>query len=342
MAFEVIATPPSRDIICMSEDFEVLSRALQIQIDEAFDAARNSNQSIGLSSVKRSKWNAELPGGFDTDTPDPPGGFIPFKTNETEPSNDDLIPLSLIPSALQLLDFPPDDEEVLQVFHNAAGGWSDAPQTDDLSIVSDKEQGRTVARKDWRAVCAVIISDRKDEDVAGGFLIDEEQVTLTGRGRGNPLQEEGTEDEEDEYDESDNGAYQESSLSSLSSGHASDSESDGYIGEPSSSKAKSKSRGRKSKCTSTSIPSGTPTLRQKRASLDAFALFFPSPVPLTDADLITKRLMFKDIVRVADILKEKIKAEEVCFYLKVCINSIFTTLVSFTGRGDAFFLFHLS
>ena len=299
----------------MSEDFEVLSRGLRIQVDEAFDAALKSNTLIGLSSTKRSKSDSATnsgfacgqAGGFDIECDDPLRGFIPSKANNIQPSDDDLIPLSLIPSALQFLDLPPDDEDVLQVFYNAAGGWSGAPRTDGIFFTNDEKHGRTVTRKDWRAVCAVIIGDRKGEDVAG-VVIDEEQTPLPGV-KESSLQ---VEDSEDEKNGDEDEAYEESSLGSLSSGQASDSDFDEYTAEP-PPQAKPKSRGRKSKHTSASMSYSTPTSRQKRASLDAFALFFPSSLSLTDDVLTTKRLLFKDIVRVAAILKETINAEEVCF-----------------------------
>ena len=302
----------------MLEDFEALSRALQIRVDDAFNAAVNSKSIRPSSSKSTASANPELAGGFDVESDDPPGNFIPPKANNTHPLDGDLIPLSLIPSALQFLDLPPDDEEVLEVFQNAAGGWG-APSTDGVFIASHEGEERVITRQDWRAVCAVIIGDPREEDTAGGFLIDKEQTAPAGVEE-NPLHGKEIEErrnEEEEIDDGDNDdddeAYQESSLSFLSSGQGSDAASDEYNVGPSSLKGKSKSSNRKSKRTSASISYGTPTSHQKRASLDAFALFFPSSLPLTDADLSTKRLMFKDIVRVAAMLKEKIKAEEVCF-----------------------------
>lgn len=50
------------------------------------------------------------------------------------------------------------------------------------------------------------------------------------------------------------------------------------------------------------------TPHQRQACLDAFALFFPDASP---AELPEKKIMMKDIQRVAGLLKEKIKAEEV-------------------------------
>ncbi|KAF8531331.1 hypothetical protein JB92DRAFT_3138871 [Gautieria morchelliformis] len=307
-----------------SEDFEVLSPALKIQVDKAFDAALRSRLSTGSSrKVRRERTTAAIsesaggfviesddsPGDFIIESDDPPGDYIAAsKGNNLQPLDDDLIQLSLIPAALQFLDLPPDDEEVLQVFRNAAGGWGGVTRTHEAFPTPDEDEGGTVTRKDWRAVCAVILGDREDKDGMGRFLVDEEQLAGMQEGLSDEAE---IEDEENDGDEDQDEAYEESSLSSLSSGHDSDPEYEEYTGGASSSKSKSKSNRRNLKRTTASISRDTPTSRQKRASLDAFALFFPSSPPLTDADLAMKQLMFKDIVRVASLLKEKITAEEI-------------------------------
>jgi hypothetical protein len=65
------------------------------------------------------------------------------------------IPLTLIPTALQILDLPPADEEVLAVFENAARGWGGAQ-------VSTGEEG--VSREDFRAVCAALLPEEEDQE----------------------------------------------------------------------------------------------------------------------------------------------------------------------------------
>ena len=297
----------------MSEDFEALPRALQIHVDEAFDAAVKSKHSIGSSRIGQTHppavANSESAGGFIIESDDRRDGFAPTETSDGRPSDDDLIAISLIPSALQYLDLPPDDEDVLKVFRNAAGGWSAATRTDG-SDIGDEERGGTVSRKDWRAVCAVIIGGHESEDAAGGFLIDGENSPV----QGNSICE-GFEGEDGEDGDNEDEAYQASSLnSSLSTRYVSDTDSDEYLAEPSSAKTKTKTSDRKPKQTPVAISHATPTPRQKQASLDAFALFFPSSPSLSDNDLATKRIMFKDIARVAGLLKEKIKAEEVCAF----------------------------
>jgi hypothetical protein len=296
-------------------DFEVLAPALKIQVDKAFDDALRSRLSTGSSrKLRRERTTgaiSESAGGFIIESDDSPGDYTAAsKGNNNQPLDDDLIQLSLIPAALQFLDLPPDDEEVLQVFRNAAGGWGGATRTHKASPSPDEDQGDTVTRKDWRAVCAVILGDHEDKDVVGRFLVDEEQLAGVQEGLSHEAE---IEDEEIDDEEDQDEAYEESSVSSLSSGHDSDPESEEYAVGASSSKFKSTRRNFKR--TSASISHNTPTSRQKRASLDAFSLFFPSSPPLTAADLATKQIMFKDIVRVASLLKEKITAEDVCLAL---------------------------
>ena len=56
------------------------------------------------------------------------------------------------------------------------------------------------------------------------------------------------------------------------------------------------------------------TPRQKAEVRRTFALFFPE---VSDSDLDGKRVMIKDVSRVAELLKEKITVEEVCFFVMV-------------------------
>ncbi|KAJ3511345.1 hypothetical protein NMY22_g15678 [Coprinellus aureogranulatus] len=58
--------------------------------------------------------------------------------------------------------------------------------------------------------------------------------------------------------------------------------------------------------------------KQKQAAFDTFALFFPD---VKEEQLKTKRLMIKDVQRVAGLLKEKIKAEEMIDMLEMFSTS---------------------
>ena len=190
-------------------------------------------------------------------------------------SNPAHIPLSLIPAALARLNLNPDDQDVLQVFHHAASGWS--------SSQSHNEQG--VSRKDFRAVCAVLLDSEPSPsapDGGGGFIIEDEGggfIPTT-----------------DNLDDSD--AYQES-ISSDDSDYA-----DEYIHAGPSKPSK------RPRIANDDPPhSKTLSSHQKQQSRLAFSLFFPD---VADDKLHEQRIMIRDIIRVAGLLKEKIKAEEVC------------------------------
>jgi len=234
-------------------------------------------------------------GGFIPESPLQGGGFLPDSDgeqmdaeygayNSNEPTH---IPLTLIPTALQLLDLPPADEEVLAVFENAARGWGGAQ-------VSTGEEG--VSRKDFRAVCAALLPKEEDQGDGGDGSEDEDESL-----------EESERLQDDEYSE------EESSLSV-------DEDSEEYIGKGKArAKAVAKSRptprgrGNKRKRVDSTDTSDDDrpiriTPRQKAECRKAFALFFPD-VP--ESELDSQRIMIKDIVRVAGLLRDKIKAVEV-------------------------------
>src|SRR5258708_3287907 len=130
-------------------DIANLSKRIWKRIDDAFDRAirgvagssREDSRGVVTSPTVRRRGKALSPsspskggGGFIPESPLVGGGFLPDSDGEEmdavvgvhkldEPSH---IPLTLIPSALQMLDLPPADEEVLAVFENAARGWSGA------------------------------------------------------------------------------------------------------------------------------------------------------------------------------------------------------------------------
>ncbi|KAG8740994.1 hypothetical protein FRC12_015826 [Ceratobasidium sp. 428] len=76
-----------------------------------------------------------------------------------------------IPSLNKMLDLPPDDQEVLTVFRNAASGWENPrprrpkPGSDDdkMEVEEDKDAGLSVSKEDWRAVCAVLLGQQQEE-----------------------------------------------------------------------------------------------------------------------------------------------------------------------------------
>lgn len=177
-----------------------LSHRVLKQIDKAFDkfAIRkvDAGQSPGLDSdrprkrrrVETSTVNlkepsiepggfilensSDAPGGFIIDgVEEPAGGFVVEEEISNSgggfvPEGEDLsteahIPLSSIPAALQLLDLPPDDEEVLQVFRHSATGWTTATGSGRSESNTISELGVTL--QDWRAVCAVLLPSSSND-----------------------------------------------------------------------------------------------------------------------------------------------------------------------------------
>jgi len=294
-------------------DIASLSKRTLKRIDDAFDRAIHRQAASGHSysadwdvvappTVRRRRGEALNPsgssgggGGFIPESPPLGGGFLPDSDSEqididhrTHDSNEPThIPLTLIPTALQILDLPPADEEVLAVFENAARGWGGAQ-------ASIGERG--VSRKDFRAVCAALLPEGEDQE------------DDTDGGDGSVDEGEGVEESEFQQDGED---FEEESSPSA------DEDSDEYTSGKGKARVKavpkSRTRGKKRKrVDSTDISDDDGpiriTPRQKAECRKAFALFFPD-VP--ESELDSQRIMIKDIVRVAGLLREKIKAEEV-------------------------------
>ncbi|GAB1527921.1 hypothetical protein RhiTH_011109 [Rhizoctonia solani] len=157
------------------DEFNTLKPSLRRIIDTAF---------LKLSKQARSK--ATRPPRKKSRLEEPEsdgegGGFVKDDQGEREASEEedhDSIPLSMIPTGLQMLDLPPDDEEavtivpsVLSVFRNAATGWETRPgirrrrsDSDDEGAV-DKDVGLSVSWPDWREVCAVLLNRKEDSKV---------------------------------------------------------------------------------------------------------------------------------------------------------------------------------
>ena len=233
------------------------------------------------------------------------------------------IPFSLIPTALQILDLAPDDEDVLSVFRNAASGWGELKRgradENELERGSNQEDGALVSRKDWRAVCAALLDtgadDRDDVHMDEDGLVDR---SPTGTDR----PEEAPSDSGEDYVQSDGGD---------SDVEVEDDSDDDYRGEgggfvrSKKTKTSPKTRGGtrtlsgKGRSTAESDeeergkePRGL-TTRQKKECRAAFSLFFPD---VTDDELDKQRIRIKDITRVAKLLKEKVTAEEVSAHLE--------------------------
>ncbi|KAF8198634.1 hypothetical protein BJ912DRAFT_1055506 [Pholiota molesta] len=237
-------------------------------------------------------------GGFLIDEPAPPtgGGFLieedtPHRTPSPPSSQPTQIPFSLIPAALQLLDLPPDDPEVLSVFQNAAGGWRSSnvhplASSAGLEIAEEEGEGEWVSRDDWRAVCAVLLEGRDEEEEEG--------------------EDEGDEDVDmsDAYAEPDTA----SPLSDISSPEDSDDEFRLTSTRGTRRKPTRRTRGASASSPIPTSERAKPTPRQRQTALEAFSLFFPD---LSDGEnLPAQRIRVGEIQRAAGVLKEKIKAEE--------------------------------
>ena len=281
--------------------------SLRARIDDAFYSALHPQNRPSHEPV-------EAPGGFLLD--ENLGGFFPtspsasgHETGYVGPERDEqfsYIPLSRIPHALQLLDFPPDDEEVLAVFRNAATGWEDDEPSrrmahrhkrDPTSTSEDNDvtEGR-VSLTDWRAVCGAVMGEAGDDedDREGSSVINGDEILDATGEDSSPELEESSGESSDEY----------------------------RITEPRSRKRSRKSaatsrktRARKTQFTMTrrqsplSPSTGVEiTPRQRRECLKAFLLFFPG-VPEEEAQ--HRRLGVREVNAAATVLKEKIKTEEV-------------------------------
>ncbi|KAJ7749615.1 hypothetical protein B0H16DRAFT_1461028 [Mycena metata] len=248
-----------------TDAFSSLPEYLQHRIDKAF------NQSVASNNAPP----ADSGGGFVADG----GGFIV----DSEPSQ---IPLSAIPTALQRLDLPPDDEQVLLVFKNAASGWSSsANRPEEIGAeAGGAEANLFVSRDDWRSVCAVLLEHHADEyeDSEGGVATDQMNVDSSG--------------EEDEYQAPD----------------AEDSDSDEYMEDgPSTSRRRTRTT-RRSRSPSSSVSSvSTPkklTARQTKTCLETYALFFPTA---SEAELPNQRIKIKDIQELSKLIGDKLKGDEI-------------------------------
>jgi len=276
--------------ICMMDSlFDNLPEQTQLLIDEAFDRAMDQNS--GSDQPTRPSGKSPMPG-----TNDEGGGFIvddnaemsggSFLVENVEKQDPPLqqIPIRLIPSALQLLDLPPDDEEILSVFKNAAFGWASSS----INAFADTDaQEKYVTRDDWRSVCAVLLDSG-----------DNAEGTSEGTSEGSIRAE-----NEDYEMESDYTADQASP--------ANDSDSDEEYREtkkPSARRGKSAQHSRDLASTRLISISTKATKRQRETCLNTFALFFPDA---SSSELPKQIIKVTDLQRLFKLLGEKIKAEEV-------------------------------
>ncbi|ETW75863.1 hypothetical protein HETIRDRAFT_455518 [Heterobasidion irregulare TC 32-1] len=228
------------------------------------------------------------------------------------------IPLSRIPHALQLLDLPPADEQILTVFRNAASGWRTRGLRAGQGEGEEEEEegaGEVVSRRDWRAVCAVLLEGQDEQDGNGD---EDEDVAAMD------VDEDTGDDDDDAGSESSDAssdAYTDAPTPRTRARPAKRARkrragTDSRSPHPAKRRTRTRTTSRQSPGPRSPSPTGPrpPTARQKRAALAAFALFFPDPSgappdPAAPA-LQTKRLGIAEIQRAAGLLREKIKADE--------------------------------
>ena len=262
-------------------------------------------------------------GGFivDDDDGDDGGGFIPEPSppqagpststipidqdpdaqgDESFPDSDSHIPLSLIPAALQILDLPPDDEQVLLVFKNAASGWTSGPASTRRSPGSAGTTEEVISLRDWRAVCSVLLeSNAQDGGADEDNGMDQDRVTR--------MSDELAEDSggsSEEYVQSDPGGDSDDQYPD------DDNYSDTQVKRSTRRRSTRANKGfNESDEEDVEVKKNRPlTTRQKESSRQAFALFFPSSA---DTNLEEQRITISDLVRVSKELNEKITYDQV-------------------------------
>jgi len=277
--------------------FHALPKELQTMIDEAFIATVRPNSSGFQKPMNKSGPPSSGGGGFLMEDNESPGGvfFNDLENAEGEgPEGSNQILLGLIPAALQRLDLPPDDPEVLAVFRNAASGWTSS-SLNSLGISPSTET--YVGRDDWRSVCAVLLEGRApafDDGRSFGnspdsahLDEDDEDASMT-----DDYVEDNSPSQSDLEQEGSDEEYQEAAVGNARRRGNHITSSTRYLSQ----------RARLSE------KPGQPTSRQRQTCLNTFALFFPE-VPFLK--LSEQKIMVADIQRIAKLLGEKIKADEV-------------------------------
>jgi hypothetical protein len=279
--------------------------AFQSRIDDAFYRALSNASSRPVPAN-------DAPGGFVLDNDDElPGGFLPPSPpaialeSRFEPGDDQssYMPLSRIPYALQLLDLPPDDEEVLSVFRNAATGWGDdqpssrqtvrARSSTTTSDDNDVAEER-VSLRDWRAVCNALMDAGEDEDDMG----DDEDPDVA------------CEYPSSELEESSGGSSDEYRITNTRSRKGSRKSTSAAVPDSTRrTRAKKTQSGATRRQSSPSQTTGADiTPRQRRECLQTFLLFFPGVPEEVAKD---RRLGVREVNAAATVLNENIKTEEV-------------------------------
>ncbi|KAJ7605897.1 hypothetical protein FB45DRAFT_879050 [Roridomyces roridus] len=235
---------PSNELMPLRKDADLINTRHR-RIDKGFD------QSVGPS-------HADTGGGFIFSDPDTSDG--------------------------QRLDLPPDDEQVLTVFKNAASGWQVSSNEMDLDGGAE-EESLYVSRDDWRSVLAVLL------EPGGGDEYDDSDDAPPRDSYANSPDE----DDDDEVDPADEYHSPEASDD--------DSDSDEYMEEPAPSTSRAKRTRRRS--SSSSSLQRHPKKLTARQRLDTYGLLFPF-TPQSN-----QRITIKDIQRLTKLIGDTLKSDEI-------------------------------
>ena len=282
--------------------FRSLPRKTQIKIDSAFDLVCKKFTTRSKSEEIPAGGFIPEPGSFIRDSgeggsirkEDTSGGFLRDEQGDLGCGgflNDDeyeeksavyaQMPFSLISRALQHLDLPPDDEEILSVFRNAATGWTSSHDNTSTVNQSHGDKDQFVSRDDWRSVCAVLLEREADVEMADGTA------------------------DSDEYWESE---------AETEEAEGDDDDDDDYIEDPSTSTARRRTRLKGTQISPISSSDNQPqnlTSQQRQTCIDTYSLFFPT----TSAnEVLNQRITIKDLQRVAKLLHEKLTAGDVSHF----------------------------
>ncbi|KZO98461.1 hypothetical protein CALVIDRAFT_535103 [Calocera viscosa TUFC12733] len=334
------------EVQLQTDDLTALPPHLREEIDVAFDrAARASSRTAPADeseSPRRSKRRRLNPepaqedteggfmlyaeegeepasaGGFLPDEPPEAGGFLPSSSPAAAAKKPSHLPLSSIPLALKLLRLPPDDDDVLSTFREAATGWGEGG--------GGEEQG--VSREDWRAVCAVLIGQREElpeeeEDGEDGEELEE------GEEGGFARQEEGEGEEESDLTSSEDWRP-EPQAESYSASDAGSTYEEVTTPSKRAGKGKGKGKGRRAPVEELSeLTYSDLSSRKKREVREAFELFFEETWQGANGNAqgqgqgkgkgkekelpptITRRIGAADVARAAKLLNEKMSPAEI-------------------------------
>ncbi|KAF9788703.1 hypothetical protein BJ322DRAFT_1106673 [Thelephora terrestris] len=241
--------------------------------------------------------------------------------------SDSHIPISLIPIALQILDLPPDDEQVLLVFKNAASGWTSGTASTRGSSRTAEPTEDVVSLRDWRAVCSVLLEpdvqddefDEEDEGIDRDMdLRMSDGVAENSAGSSEEYVESGPEGDPDEQYPDD----------------GDDDYSDTPARRPTRSTRRRSTRANKgigeSDGSDVEIKNKPLTARQKDVSRQAFAMFLSSSA---DGDSEKQRITISDLVRVSKELNEKITYDQMVEMMSLISTSQDKMSVSLADFG---------